>query len=491
MRKKAKQVFSSDIGKSISSGYLLFFINNIVALFLTPYILQFISKEEYGLYILCVDFLAWMSFLEFGTNKVIESKAGHLIANKDHKGLNRSFNTSFYFQIIVAIIILPFFYVLVQSGIGNSDLMHVNVIIILFSVSAALSVFRNLYSALIIANKKNHLDNKITLLNNILNYVLILLVVPFIGVVGLAIINVLTVILVLMRSSYRVKQLFPQIKLNKAFFEKEELKSLFSLGLYFSLGSVATLLLMKVDSYIIGKDFGFEQVAFFYITIKLFTLTQKIFQMFLNNFRPHISQFYGKKEFSKIYSFFTIISPISLAVIAFCIAIAMIINKYFINFWVGQEFFLSNEFSILFGLWVLLELHTITSRVILISSLYNIKWISFFRLFEAICRISIIILFLTSGGINILPISSVIACILLGNLFFHFQIRNYFKKNDIELKSYVILYPISLVISVFILLYNNLIDYFPYLLLCSSVIFGVFSILNNKTKIKSLSFILK
>ena len=76
---KSKTIFKSDLGKSISSGYLLFFINNIVALFLTPYMLQFISKEEYGLYILCVDFLAWVSFLEFGTNKVVESKAGHLI----------------------------------------------------------------------------------------------------------------------------------------------------------------------------------------------------------------------------------------------------------------------------------------------------------------------------------------------------------------------------------------------------------------------------
>ena len=197
--------------------------------------------------------------------------------------MNKTFNASFFFQIIVAAFIFPFFYLLLNSGIKENQIQHVEIIIILFSVSAALSVFKNLYSAIIISSKKVHLDNKIKLFNNILNYALILLLVPYIGVAGLAVINVLTVILLIVRSKYRVDSLFPKIQIKTAFFEKKELKSLFSMGMYFSLGSIATLLLMKIDSYIISIDFGFDQVAFFYITIKLFLLTQKIFQMFLNN----------------------------------------------------------------------------------------------------------------------------------------------------------------------------------------------------------------
>ena len=491
MEIKSKAIFKSDLSKSISSGYLLFFINNIVALFLTPYMLQFISKEEYGLYILCVDFLAWVSFMEFGTNKVVESKAGHLIANKDDKGLNRSFNASFYFQILVATFIFPFFYFLVQSGIEENQVKHVQLIILLFSVSAALSVFKNLYSAVIVASKKVHLDNKIKLFNNILNYTLILLLVPYIGVVGLAIINVLTIILVVIRSRYRVKSLFPQIKVRREFFEKEELKNLFSLGMYFSLGSVATLLLMKIDSFIISKNFGFEQVAFFYITIKLFMLTQKIFHIGLNNFRPHISQLYGKKEFSRIHTFFTLVSNITLAALAFGISIMMLINKYFVSLWVGKEFFISSEFSILFGFWVLLELHTITSRITLTASLHNIKWISFFRIFEAACRIIIVLFFISGTGINILPLSSVIACLAFGNLFYHFQMQYYFKKHDIKSKSYIIFVPIILFISLLLVLYNDVIYIFPYVLLVVGIVYGGFTFIRNKAKYKNLIFLLK
>ena len=269
---KSSKIFKSDLSKSILSGYLLFFINNIVALFLTPYMLQFISKEEYGLYILCVDFLAWVSYKELGVNKVVESKAGHLIATKDDDSLNITFNTSFFFQIIVAAFIFPFFYFLLSSGIKEDEIHHVEIIIILFSISASLSVFKNLYSAIIFLVKV-HLDNKIKLFNDILNYALIILLVPYVGVVGLAIISVLTVILLIVRSKYRVNSLFPKIKIKQPILKKE-LKNLFSTGVYFSLGSIATLLLIRRQLYY-HIDFGFEQVAFFYITVKIFLLTQK------------------------------------------------------------------------------------------------------------------------------------------------------------------------------------------------------------------------
>lgn len=488
---KLKEGLRSDLGKSISSGYVLFFVNNIVALFLTPYMLQFISKEEYGLYILCVDFLAWVGFLEFGTNKVIESKAGHLIAENNIEGLNKSFNASFFFQIVVSLLIFPTFYLMVYSGLNEAQLENVQLIVVLFSISAAFSVFRNLFSAIIISSKKVHLDNRIKLLNYILNYTLILLLVPFIGVLGLAIINVLTVILVLVRSNYRAKKLFPNLQIGLKFFRIEELKGLFSLGIYFSMGSLATLILLKIDSYIIGFEFGFEQVALFYITVKLFMIFQKVVQMVLKNFRPHIAQLYGASDFKSMHSFFSIITPFTLSITTIGSAVVMIFNEFFISLWVGKEFFLSPTFSILFGLWVMLELHTITSRIVLTAALYNLRWISFFRIFEALMRILIIYSFIDKGQLNILPISSVLACLLFGNIFFHFQVQRFFQLNQVMFKSAEIITPVLLVVLAMALLYSGFLYIFPYLLLTVGFVLGISTFLKHKANLKNLKFLIR
>ena len=441
---KVKKVLKSDLGKSISSGYLLFLVNNVVALFLTPYMLQFISKEEYGFYILCVDFLAWVGFLEFGTNKVIESKAAHLIANENYEGLNKTFNSSFFFQMLIGLLIIPFYFFLINIGISKNKLDHLYIIIAIFAISAGLSVFRNLFSSVIIASKKIHLDNRIQLAMNVLNYSMILLLVPFVGVLGLAIINLVAIILMLVRSNYRVKQLFPSFKINRSFFDQNELKSLISHGVYFSLGSVATLLLLKIDSFIIGREYSLELVASYYITVKLFMLIQKVIEMAVNNFRPHIAHLFGKKEFEKIKLFYELILFSVICISTLSVTVIIFINRYFVELWVGKGFYIGDLFTLLFGYYIISNLITLPSRIVLVSSLYKIKSLNFSRVFEGIFRIGLILLLLKSTSINILPITSILSIFTFGILFFHFQLRDYFKKHHQDsVKTYL---PLSILI---------------------------------------------
>ncbi|WP_394676745.1 lipopolysaccharide biosynthesis protein [uncultured Sphingobacterium sp.] len=484
--KKLKRVFSSDLGKSISSGYLLFFLNNVVALFLTPYMLRYISKEEYGLYIMCVDFLAWVGFLEFGTSKVLESKAAHLIAQNNFNNLNTSFNTALFFQIVVSIIIFPLFFSLIYWGVEKPNVNHLEIVIILFSLTASLTVFRNLFSSVIVASKKIHLDNRIQIFTNVLNYILILLLAPYIGVVGLACITLLTLILMLIRSNFRVKRLFPQIQISFGSFDWNELKKIFSLGFYFSLGSIATVLLVKIDSFVIGREFGLATVASFYITIKLYSLLQKVFQMLLNNFRPHIAQMYGKKEFLKIKELYFILFYGAYSFGILGLAIVQIINQFFIKLWVGKTFYIGDEFNTFYGIWILLDLLTLPSRIVLNSSLVSIKKLSYARAAEACIRIGIIFLLLSSTGISILPISSILACFIFGISFQVYLMKDYFKIKDAKFVISNILPVVLILIVSFLLYFINQVLYFKYLFLFAGVIFIVLYLSRYLKRIKSL-----
>ena len=487
MFKRLSNIFKSDLGKSISSGYLLFFLNNIVALFLTPYMLRFITKEEYGLYIMCVDFLAWIGFLEFGTSKVLESKAGHLIAQKDFKGLNTSFNTSLFFQIIISIIIFPLFFSVIYWGVDKPKVPNLNLVIIIFSITASLTVFRNLFSSLIIASKKIHLDNRIQILTNVLNYILILILAPYIGVVGLACITLFTLLVMLIRSNLRVKQLFPHIKISYEAFDKRELKRIFSLGLYFSLGSIATVLLLKIDSFVIGREFGLATVASFYITIKLYSLVQKVFQMFLNNFRPHISQMYGKKEIEHIRAFYNVIAPVVICLGILGISLVMIINPFFIRLWVGKSFFISDNFNMIYGVWMILELYTLLVRIILIPSLYAVKAISIAKFLEAALRVGILALILNKFGILALPISSLIGSLLLGCLFFYTCLNRYFNDHKVKVATATpIIVILGISLGLFVLIYFDKSIYFKYLVLTLSLIFGSYLWLKQRKDLKNV-----
>jgi len=478
-----------ELFKSISSGYILFFLNSVVAIFLTPYILKYVSKEEYGLYILCLDYLAWFSFLQFGTNKVIEVKAAHQIAMKDYKALNISFNSSFFFQALVALLIIPLFYFPLKANIISNEVSHLNTIIFLFSISAGISVFRSLYSAVIIATKKIYLDNNIQIGLNILNYILIIVLIPYIKVLGLAYISLFVVALILIRSHFRIRQLVPTTKVSFEKFDLGELKDLLSTGIYFTMGSLATILLVKIDSFIIGRELGLETIASFYITVKIFILLQKIFNIFLNNFRPHIAQLFAEGKFGRLNIIFNYLNSFCFATTLLIASILMMINEWFVDIWVGSEFYLGSEFCILFGFAVLLEILTIPSRIALTSSLFDIKYQGYFRAFEAIFRILGIFLLYSHYGLNIMPLMSIISSILFGHLYFHFKMLQYFNEKKIKNVNSNAYKLVLLTVIILILYANNLITLFIYVLSIVSVIHLIFLLLKKDEIIKELHLI--
>ena len=91
----------SDLIRSISSGYALFFASNVTALFLTPYIIKYSGKDKYGFYLLCVELFTWIGFLEFGTAKALGPSVSQELAKENHKEILYLFNSSFWFHIIV------------------------------------------------------------------------------------------------------------------------------------------------------------------------------------------------------------------------------------------------------------------------------------------------------------------------------------------------------------------------------------------------------
>jgi O-antigen/teichoic acid export membrane protein len=281
------------------------------------------------------------------------------------------------------------------------------------------------------------------------------------------------------------------VKVNFKKFKYSELKKLLGTGFYFTIGSISTIFLVKIDSFIIGRELGLEVVGYFYITVKIFLLFQKVCNVFLNNFRPHISQLYAKSQIKSIDFIFQFLNQKLLVFTLFFSALLMILNKYFIEFWVGKEFYLGSEFSILFGFAIVLDILTIPSRIVLTSSLFDIKYISYFRLSEAGFRCFGILFFYQYFGLNIMPIMSIISSILFGHLFFHFKLKKYFNVNFINSgkSNFTILFSLTTII---LFLYTiNEIDYFIYCILLLSITLILRKLHNFIGEFKKLKFLLK
>ncbi len=85
--------------KGVISGYLFTIVSLLVSLWLVPFVLSYLTKSEYGIFIIIVDLLAWLSLANLGTSAAFGSKAGHLLGSKNTAELNQYTSTVFLFTI--------------------------------------------------------------------------------------------------------------------------------------------------------------------------------------------------------------------------------------------------------------------------------------------------------------------------------------------------------------------------------------------------------
>ena len=166
---------------------------------------------------------------------------------------------------------------------------------------------------------------------------------------------------------------YPKLQLNLKYFSFKTFKLMSINGLFFSISAIGSILILKYDKILLSKSIGLEFVAKLVISIKLYIIGEKIVSLIFNNIRPYISQFYGSNNIAKtkeindimIYSLYFLCS------LTFWFII--IINENFVKAWVGDEYFVGNEISILFGMFYYFNSLTLGNRIVLVATLKYIK----------------------------------------------------------------------------------------------------------------------
>lgn len=430
----------TDLNKSIGSSYVLFLATNLVALFLTPFILRYVTKQEYGLYVLCVELFTWMGFLNLGTAKVLGPTVAKELAKDNSDDVIYLFNSSFWFQLAVSFLAIPLYYGLVSFADAKSaGVENYQILILIFAFAAFVQNMSGQFSEMIIATRKIHLDNRIQLIMLILRLLLIVALVPLFGIEVVFAIYFLISLFDISRKYYRVRKLYPKLQIKLKLYSKSHFKELLSNGVFFTLASITTILVTKFDQFFLGKEVGLEVVASYYVSIKLIQIGEKLVNVLFNNLRPHISRFHGQKDLVSIRKIYLESSAMMMLIGSVYAIVLILVNKYFVTFWVGEELYLGDRFNTYVVLFYLLNLITLPSRIILISTLSYIRNLTISGFFQGMLRFGILYIGFSTMEILVLPVSNLIALFLFGFCYQMLLISKYFENvSDIKITNWVL-----------------------------------------------------
>ena len=424
----------SSLFKSISTGYLLFVISNLIGLVLTPFILRHVTNAEYGLYVVSLDIIAWVGLVQFGTASVLGPKIAAFLGKPEayRDQINQMASTAFFMQILYAFAGMLLFFLVSTYLLDMASLVLKSgrQFSIILGLCAFCAILNQVFSAMIIATKRLYLDSLIQIMATALNAILVVVFIDRLGLMALAYVLLISNVLVLVRSYLLVKRLFPGLVLSLKLFERRDLNFLFGNGIYLAIGGFSMLLITRFDNFIIGKMISLEVVTYFYITGKLFYLLNQILSRLINNFRPYISQYNGAGQFKHIADFYLASNRLLLVACPLLAVLVVTSNKAFVSLWISERYYLGLPITMLLGINFIVQLIVLPPRAILASTLYQVKAHSALKVVEAVCKVGLALLLMRWWGVSGLVVATIVSTFIFSVLPFDYLVRRFFREND-------------------------------------------------------------
>lgn len=326
-------------------SYIIIFVNTILGLLITPYILKTLGQNMYGLYLLIGSLASYMYLMDFGISTTIIRYLSRYIAEQNEKAINKFLSTivimySIIGGVIFSIGIIIYFnleYIL--AAVKPEDLSIAKTMFLITLINVSITLLMKALPALINAYEKfifsKFLDLSRILIRSILIYLMMRL---DYGAVSIVVIDTaINLFLMLIRSIYILKNFNLSIKFEKLDFKF--IKEILSFSTLVFLSSIINLVNTKVDQTILGVVSTTEQVAITGIALMLVEYYHQFSYTLSGLFFPKINTLLAQKNSVKYIEDFLIkVSKIQSKLLILLLIGFFFVGRQFIELWAGKNY---------------------------------------------------------------------------------------------------------------------------------------------------------
>ena len=325
----------------VSTGQMRMVVQAVIGLWLVPFTLRYLGREQYAIFSLTMSVLMWLGLLDFGITAGLRVLAARLTGRPDQTELNRLASSAFFAQCAVVLAVLAVGGV-IGVGFANffairPELQHEAMWVFLLTVlGAALSVGSQTFSALLIAHQQVHVDNLIGLLLVVIRTVLTVVLLRWgWGLYSLAVAHVAARIVTAIYAVARVYRVIPGLQIRYRLASWDALKSTASLGVWFTLGSITAIFIDSVGSTVTAKVVSIEMVTTLALTSRLYDLVGGLVFVVTDTARPMLGQMLGLNKLEEALQAYRRLFALSTGLAVVCGLAVWAGNCAFVNRWVG------------------------------------------------------------------------------------------------------------------------------------------------------------
>lgn len=359
----------------LGSGYAASIVTILTGIFLTPFTLDFLDREEYAIFIIASDLLIWLSLIDLGISSGLAVQAAQLSGKPDQYRLNTLVSTAFFAQLVVVVALLIVGSILSFSfpylfSIRPDLQIDATLVMLLLVLSQAIAMGSRTFSALLVANQQIHIDNLIKLaLVAVRTALTVILLVTGWGLFSIVIANLIATCVTSTMAVVRTFRLSFAPHLAWRLFSWEIFRGISNLGIWFTIGGLAGILILNLDRIVAAQIISLESVVILSLSGRLFLLTDGFLQQITNTSRPMLGQLLGEGELAKTLDAYRQIFLLSNGLALVAAASLWASNQSFIIRWVGAVNYGGPWLDIAFAVNLLVNVWILPNRALLSSNL--------------------------------------------------------------------------------------------------------------------------
>lgn len=339
-------------------NYVVIFLNTVVGLLYTPYMLRMMGQSEYGLYSLVASVIAYLTVLDLGFGNAIVRYTAKFRAEKKTEEQYEMFGMFFLLYLVIGIVAFGIglgLYFNVDTLFGNTmtavELGRARIMMLLLVANLAFTFPMSIWGSIIQAYEDFVFQKSLNIIRIILNTVVMICLLHFgykavAMVVVQTIFNVLTLVI---NFIYCRRKLNIHIYFRFRHFHWGFLKEVAIYSFWIFLNAIMDRVYWSTGQFVLGAMVGTAAVAVFAIAIQLegmyMQFSTAISSVFLPKVTAMVATNRSRKEISDL---FIRTGRIQYIVLAYILSGFIIFGRQFIELWAGAGYSDAYIISLLF-----------------------------------------------------------------------------------------------------------------------------------------------
>lgn len=339
-------------------NYVVIFLNTVVGLLYTPYMLRMMGQSEYGLYSLVASVIAYLTVLDLGFGNAIVRYTAKFRAEKKTEEQYEMFGMFFLLYLVIGIVAFGIglgLYFNVDTLFGNTmtavELDRARIMMLLLVANLAFTFPMSIWGSIIQAYEDFVFQKSLNIIRIILNTVVMICLLHFgykavAMVVVQTIFNVLTLVI---NFIYCRRKLNIHIYFRFKHFHWGFLKEVALYSFWIFLNAIIDRVYWSTGQFVLGAMVGTAAVAVFAIAIQLegmyMQFSTAISSVFLPKVTAMVATNRSRKEISDL---FIRTGRIQYIVLAYILSGFIIFGRQFIELWAGAGYSDAYMISLLF-----------------------------------------------------------------------------------------------------------------------------------------------